>query len=86
MGRANRIRPRRLGEKLRLIREGLGLTQEQTIERLDYKNSKLYPQNVSGFEKSEREPNLLILLAYARLAGVSTDVLINDDLDLPKNY
>ncbi len=39
-------------------REELCLTQEQIIERLDYKNSKLYPQNVSGFEKSEREPNL----------------------------
>ncbi|MDQ3749510.1 MAG: hypothetical protein M3367_10965 [Acidobacteriota bacterium] len=52
------------------------------IERLDYKESKLYPQNISGFEKSEREPNLLILLAYARLANISTDTLINDNLDL----
>ncbi len=58
MGRSNRIKPKRLGEKLRLIRESLSLTQEQIIERLDYKSSKLYPQNISGFEKSEREPNL----------------------------
>ncbi len=55
---------------------------KQMIERLDYKESKLYPQNISGFEKSEREPNLLILLAYARLANISTDTLINDNLDL----
>lgn len=82
MGRSQRVRPERLGEKLRLIRESLGLTLEQMVEKLDYKESKLYPQNISGFEKSEREPNLLILLAYARLAGISTDVLIDDNLDL----
>ncbi len=82
MGRSNRIKPNRLGGKLKLIRESLGLTLEQMIERLDYKESKLYPQNISGFEKSEREPNLLILLAYARLANISTDTLIDDDLEL----
>ncbi len=82
MGRSNRIKPNRLGGKLKLIRESLGLTLKQMIERLDYKESKLYPQNISGFEKSEREPNLLILLAYARLANISTDTLIDDDLDL----
>lgn len=82
MGRSNRIRPKRLGEKLLLIRTLLGLTLEQMIERLDYKESKLYPQNISGFEKSEREPNLLILLSYSRLAGVSTDFLIDDELNL----
>ena len=31
----------------------------------------------------KREPLLPVLLAYARLAGVSTDVLIDDELDLP---
>jgi len=25
-----------------------------------------------------------VLLSYARVAGISTDVLIDDDLDLPK--
>lgn len=86
MGRSNRIRPKRLGEKLEKIRESLGLDRKQIIERLDYKESKLYPQNIWSFEKSEREPNLLILLAFSRLAGVSTDVLINDELDLPKKF
>ena len=82
MGRSNRIKPKRLGGKLKLIRSNLGLTLEQLIERLDYKESKLYPQNISGFEKSEREPNLLILLAYARLLGISTDELIDDEIEL----
>lgn len=84
MGRSNRIRPKRLGQKLKLIRISLDLTLEQMIEQLDYKESKLYPQNISGFEKSEREPNLLILLSYSHLAGISTDLLIDDELDLPE--
>lgn len=86
MGRSNRIRPNRLGEKLRLIRENLGLTQQQIIERLDYSESKLYPQNISGFENNEREPNLLVFLAYSRLAGISVNVLIDDELNLPAKF
>ena len=38
---------------------------------------------ISGYELGTREPPLTILLKYARLAGVSTDVLIDDELDLP---
>jgi len=85
MGRSHRPRPTRLGEKLRQIRASLGLTLEQLIERLNYKDSPIYPTNISGMERGEREPPLLLLLAYARLVGISTDVLIDDDLDLPKN-
>jgi transcriptional regulator with XRE-family HTH domain len=84
MGRSNRPRPKRLGEKLRQIRAALNLTLEQLIDRLDYKDSPIYPTNISGMERGEREPPLLLLLAYARLAGISTDVLIDDKLDLPK--
>jgi transcriptional regulator with XRE-family HTH domain len=83
MGRSSRPLPRRLGEKLRQIRAALNLTLEQLIERLDYQDSPIYPTNISGMERGEREPPLPLLLAYARLAGVSTDVLIDDELDLP---
>jgi transcriptional regulator with XRE-family HTH domain len=83
MGRANRVRPARLAEKLLHIRKALGLTQEQMIERLDYSASRLHPQNVSGFETGEREPSLLVILAYARCMGISTDFLIDDGLELP---
>jgi hypothetical protein len=55
------------------------------IEQLGYKDSPIYPTNISGMERGEREPPLLLLLAYARLIGISTDVLIDDSLDLPKN-
>jgi transcriptional regulator with XRE-family HTH domain len=84
MGRSHRPRPARLGEKLRQIRASLGLTLEQLIERLNYQDSPIYPTNISGMERGEREPPLALLLAYARLVGISTDVLIDDQLDLPK--
>jgi hypothetical protein len=45
----------------------------------------LFSRNyISAFELGTREPPLPVLLAYARLAGISTDVLIDDELDLPK--
>lgn len=83
MGRSHRVRPARLAEKLLQIRNALGLTQEQMIKRLGYKASALYPQNISGFETGEREPSLLVILAYARCVSVSTDYLIDDSLSLP---
>ena len=86
MGRSSRPRPKRLGAKLRQVRVALNLTLEQMIERLDYKDSPIYPTNISGMERGEREPPLLLLLAYARLAGVSTDVLIDDELELPNRF
>lgn len=84
MGRSHRPRPARLGEKLRQIRATLGLTLEQLIQQLNYQGSPIYPTNISGMERGEREPPLTLLLAYARLVGISTDVLIDDELDLPK--
>jgi transcriptional regulator with XRE-family HTH domain len=83
MGRANRARPARLGEKLRHIRSSLGLTLEQMVERLGYTASPLHPQNISGFEREEREPPLLLLIAYAELANVYVEALIKDSVDLP---
>jgi transcriptional regulator with XRE-family HTH domain len=38
---------------------------------------------VSEWERGRREPNLMLLLRYARLANVSVESLIDDDLDLP---
>jgi transcriptional regulator with XRE-family HTH domain len=37
---------------------------------------------VSQYERGTREPSLLVLLKYARLIGTSTDVLIDDKLEL----
>lgn len=83
MGRSHRPRPARLGSKLLAIRQSFDLTLQGMIDKLDYADSALHPTNISAMERNEREPPLILLLAYARLAGVSTDVLIDDNLDLP---
>ena len=75
-----RQQPKRLARKLLAIRQGLGASQTEMAKLLDLK--KTYTA-VSAYERGTREPNLLILLRYARLARVSTDVLIDDKLDLP---
>jgi hypothetical protein len=45
---------------------------------------RLYPGNISRFEQGMRDPMPLVLLAYARVASVSVEVLIDADLELPK--
>jgi transcriptional regulator with XRE-family HTH domain len=82
MGRAARLRSAHLAEKLRQIRDALGLSQNELIKQLGLEDV-LYQSNVSGFESGEREPPLPILLKYAQLAGVCLDVLANDKLKLP---
>jgi transcriptional regulator with XRE-family HTH domain len=82
MGRAARLRPQRLPEKLRLIREALGLPQSDMLKRLGFEEDIWYTQ-ISGYELGRSEPPLLILLAYARAANVYVEVLIEDELNLP---
>ena len=43
---------------------------------------KVFRSAVSGYELGTREPSFPILLKYARLAGISTDILIDDELDM----
>src|SRR5215468_4113282 len=83
MPRGVRRRPRLLATKLREIRDGLGLSQDGIIERLGLANY-LDRGKISDFERGVREPDLLTLKAYADEAGVSVDVLIDDDIRLSK--
>jgi transcriptional regulator with XRE-family HTH domain len=80
MARGARLKPKRLAEKLVQIRIGLGLSQNELIKRLGV---DLTQNRVSEYETGKGEPPLPILLLYARAANVSTDVLIDDELDLP---
>lgn len=82
MGRAGRTKPKRLGEKLKLIRETLDFSFEEMIRRLDYPEIPLYRANIYRYETGELEPPLLILLRYAKLINISTDDLIDDEVDL----
>jgi len=81
MGRSSRPRPQRLAPKLLRVREALGISQAEMVNRLG--QSKIHPAHVSGYERGEREPPLPVLLMYARLAGVCLDVLVDDEQDLP---
>ena len=39
---------------------------------------------VSNFELGTREPDLLVVLRYARLAGVSMETIVDDNMSLPE--
>ena len=82
MGKKPRLKQERLGEKLLQIRNALGLSQTEMMYRLGVEDLISYHQ-ISRYETGKREPPLRILLEYARAANVSTDVLIDDALDLP---
>lgn len=79
---ARRPAPKKLARKLAKIRMDLGLSQTEMVKALNYTASPLYASQISNFEQGKREPPSMILLAYARVAKVSTDVLIDDKLDL----
>lgn len=84
MGSKPRMKPERLAEKLLQIRNSLGLSQTEMLKRLRFEESITY-HRVSEWESGKREPPLNVLLAYARSVCISTDMLIDDELILPKN-
>jgi transcriptional regulator with XRE-family HTH domain len=75
MGTSNRRKPKHLAKKLLAIRNKLGASQTEMAKLLDLQVAYTV---VSSFELAKREPDLVILLRYAKLAGISTDVLIDD--------
>jgi transcriptional regulator with XRE-family HTH domain len=82
MGRAARLKPKRLSAKLAQIRAAFGLSQTEMVKHLGL-DDVIYRSNLGGYEIGERVPPLPVLLRYAEAAGVCLDVLANDDLDLP---
>ena len=80
MGAKARPKPKRLAEKLLQIRTMLRLSQNEMIKRLGL---DLTQNRISDYELDRGEPPLPTLLLYARAVNVSTDVLIDDELNLP---
>lgn len=78
-----RRNPVRLAEKLLLVRTGLKLSQRGLIRQMGLV-SELTQAEVSMFESGRRIPSLIVLREYARLANIWMDVLVADELDLPK--
>ena len=85
MGFAPRDRPKQLGTKLLAIRQKLCLSQSQMAKLLGFEKSFA---RLSEYEHGNREPCLLTLLRYSKLARVSINMLVDDDVELtfPKNF
>lgn len=84
MGRVSRQVPVRIGNKLKRIREELGLSQNEMVKHLGFSDEDgLYRSSISGYELGLRMPPYNILIAYAKLANVYLEVLVDDELDLP---
>jgi transcriptional regulator with XRE-family HTH domain len=77
MGTTKRPSPRKLAGKLKRIRTRSKLSQGDIAKRLDVKDRA----SISLYENGQREPPLVILLAYARLAKVPMETLVDDHLD-----
>lgn len=82
MGRYHRKKPERLSEKLLQIRTHLKLSQNELIRHLGLED-EITQSRISGYELGTREPALPTLLKYARAIEISTDLLIDDELELP---
>jgi transcriptional regulator with XRE-family HTH domain len=82
MARIPRLKSERLPEKLLRIRLVLELSQNEMLRRLELED-KLSRTSISAYELGTGEPPLPVLLRYARLVNISTDVLIDDELNLP---
>lgn len=83
MGRRPRHKQQNLAKKLFSIRELLGLTQFQLVKRMGVNDSLPY-HRISEYESGRREPSLWVLLAYARVAGLHLEVIVDDNLELPE--
>jgi len=73
--------PKNLAKKLKQIRLKAGLSKTAIIRALNYK-APLYPADISQFEHGERQPPLILVLAYAQLGGKCLCVLVDDELSL----
>jgi len=77
-GSRKRPVPRLLAKKLKLIRTRLGVGQAGMARLLSKTPSPPDGGTISRLESGEREPNLFVLLEYARLAKVNAQILIDD--------
>lgn len=84
MGRKGRQEsPKRLGAKLVLIRNSLALSQNQMLWHLGI-DEEYTREEISAYERGVRMPPLHVLLKYSKAVRVWVNVLIDDELDLPK--
>ncbi len=68
------------------IRLKLRLSQTEMAEALERYGVKLHRGYISFYENDIRVPPSLIVLAYAKLVKVPSDVLIDDARNLPEGF
>jgi transcriptional regulator with XRE-family HTH domain len=81
MGRSPRKKPLLLTQKLLAIRKRLNMSQTEMARALEL---TVHYSAVSNFELGTRERDLLVVLRYARLAGIAMEVIVDDNLSLPE--
>ena len=86
MGKAKEEKPKRIAEKLRQIRIALNFSQSEMADALARQNVKIYRGYIGNYETGHSLPSLLILRAYAKVARITMDVMVDDELDLPAKY
>lgn len=84
MGSASRSKPDYLAQKLLSIRTSLELSQIELAEKLSCDKTYLRKSDISRYESGLREPSLIVLLRYAKLAGVTMEMLVDDEIKLPQ--
>jgi transcriptional regulator with XRE-family HTH domain len=77
----SRPRPKHLAKKLLQIRRSLGVSQGELVRQLGVQ-ALIEHTTISKYELNKNEPPLAILLAYARLAGIPVEQIIDDELKL----
>jgi len=82
-----RKRPELLHRKLFAIREFVNASQVEMASKLELEIASystrpfgIRPGRTSEYENGKREPNLLVLMAYARLARVHLESVVDDDV------
>jgi transcriptional regulator with XRE-family HTH domain len=83
MGTFARRRPSRLAEKLLIVRQTFGDSQNGLIRRLGLMG-EVTQSDISAFERGTREPSLYVLLKYSETARVWVNAFIDDGIELPK--
>jgi transcriptional regulator with XRE-family HTH domain len=79
-----RAMPKKLGKKMKQIRESLGMSQREIVKALNYKDTPLRASQISQYETGQREPTMMLVLAYARLAKIPMEDLVDDKMKLEK--
>lgn len=60
-----------LGNRIKILREELGLKQEELANKMS-----VSPSSIGMYETNKREPNNELILKLAQFFGVSTDYLL----------